>query len=184
MVVCVVFYVPCNLAWLRFGAVHQILTVVTLGVMCLCLVQVQGMSFVAAVLLLNMDVYDAFTCFANLLNRPCQIAFFRLDRNLVSPSCLSLSSPHVVLGIGRISPPRFLTKCLKQRLNQACSLCSNDLVVWVFRVVFSCLYLPVIVFFVCISQLIGCQDRLQNILHSVGISVLWSVTSVFFHHSV
>jgi len=46
-------------------------------------VQVQGMSFVAAVLLLNMDVHDAFTCFANLLNRPCQNAFFRMDRNLV-----------------------------------------------------------------------------------------------------
>jgi len=46
--------------------------------------QVQGMSFVAAVLLLNMDVRDAFICFANLLNRPCQIAFFRLDSNLVS----------------------------------------------------------------------------------------------------
>jgi len=45
------------------------------------------MSFVAAVLLLNMDVHDAFTCFANLLNRPCQIAFFRLDRNLV---CLNV----------------------------------------------------------------------------------------------
>ena len=50
-------------------------------------IQVQGMSFVAAVLLLNTDVYDAFTCFANLLNRPCQNAFFRLDKNLV---CISI----------------------------------------------------------------------------------------------
>ncbi len=41
------------------------------------------MSFIAAVLLLNMDVDDAFCCFANLLNRPCQIAFFRLDESLV-----------------------------------------------------------------------------------------------------
>jgi len=46
------------------------------------------MSFVAAVLLLNMDVHDAFICFANLLNRPCQIAFFRLDRSLVCPRVL------------------------------------------------------------------------------------------------
>ena len=42
------------------------------------------MSFIAAVLLLNMDVDDAFICFANLLNQPCQIAFFRLDETLVS----------------------------------------------------------------------------------------------------
>lgn len=55
---------------------------------CEC-IQVQGMSFVAAVLLLNMDVHDAFTCFANLLNRPCQIAFFRLDKNLVCLNVLS-----------------------------------------------------------------------------------------------
>lgn len=42
------------------------------------------MSFIAAVLLLNMDVADAFVCFANLLNRPCQVAFFRVDEELVS----------------------------------------------------------------------------------------------------
>ncbi|KAL5022506.1 hypothetical protein ScPMuIL_001661 [Solemya velum] len=44
---------------------------------------VQGMSFIAAVLLLNMDVADAFICFSNLLNRPCQVAFFRLDKDLM-----------------------------------------------------------------------------------------------------
>jgi len=44
------------------------------------------MSFIAAVLLLNMDVADAFICFANLLNRPCQVAFFRVDEELVSTS--------------------------------------------------------------------------------------------------
>ncbi|XP_045190087.1 TBC1 domain family member 12-like [Mercenaria mercenaria] len=44
---------------------------------------VQGMSFIAAVLLLNMDVADAFMCFANLLNRPCQVAFFRVDEGLM-----------------------------------------------------------------------------------------------------
>ncbi|KAH6947030.1 hypothetical protein HPB50_016732 [Hyalomma asiaticum] len=41
---------------------------------------VQGMSFLAAMLLLNMEVDDAFICFANLLNRPCQLAFFRVDQ--------------------------------------------------------------------------------------------------------
>ncbi|KAK3743038.1 hypothetical protein RRG08_063904 [Elysia crispata] len=44
---------------------------------------VQGMSFIAAILLLNMDVADAFVCFANLLNRPCQLAFFRMDENIM-----------------------------------------------------------------------------------------------------
>lgn len=45
---------------------------------------VQGMSFLAAVLILNLDVADAFICFANLLNQPCQLAFFRLDEPMVS----------------------------------------------------------------------------------------------------
>ncbi|CAD5118092.1 DgyrCDS6829 [Dimorphilus gyrociliatus] len=44
---------------------------------------VQGMSFIAAFLLLNMEVEDAFISFANLLNRPCQVAFFRLDEPLM-----------------------------------------------------------------------------------------------------
>ena len=46
------------------------------------------MSFIAAVLLLNMDVADAFITFTNLLNRPCQVAFFRLDKNLVIHICI------------------------------------------------------------------------------------------------
>ena len=45
--------------------------------------QVQGMSFLAAVLLLNMEPPDAFICFANLLNKPCQMAFFRVDHPMV-----------------------------------------------------------------------------------------------------
>lgn len=38
------------------------------------------MSFLGAVLLLNLDVVDAFITFANLLNRPLLLAFFRLDQ--------------------------------------------------------------------------------------------------------
>ena len=49
------------------------------------------MSFIAAVLLLNMDVADAFICFANLLNRPCQVAFFRIHEGLVRKHNLVLS---------------------------------------------------------------------------------------------
>lgn len=41
---------------------------------------VQGMSFLGAVLSLNMDPVDVFTCFANLLNRPCHRAAFTLDQ--------------------------------------------------------------------------------------------------------
>ncbi|XP_070540551.1 TBC1 domain family member 14-like isoform X2 [Ptychodera flava] len=40
---------------------------------------VQGMSFIAAVFLLNLEPADAFICFANLLNKSCQLSFFRLD---------------------------------------------------------------------------------------------------------
>uniref|UniRef100_A0A158R5Q7 Rab-GAP TBC domain-containing protein n=1 Tax=Syphacia muris TaxID=451379 RepID=A0A158R5Q7_9BILA len=39
---------------------------------------VQSMSFVAAVLVLQMEPYEAFIAFANLLNRPLMLAFYRL----------------------------------------------------------------------------------------------------------
>ncbi|KAJ9592631.1 hypothetical protein L9F63_015704, partial [Diploptera punctata] len=45
---------------------------------------VQGMSFIAAVLILNLEAPDAFICFANLLNRPCHMAFFCLNQNLMN----------------------------------------------------------------------------------------------------
>ena len=45
------------------------------------------MSFLAAVLLLNMEPSDAFICFANLLNKPCQLAFFRIDHPMVRKGC-------------------------------------------------------------------------------------------------
>ncbi len=54
--------------------------------------QVQGMSFIAAVLILNLEEADAFIAFANLLNKPCQMAFFRVDHELV----LSLHTQHVI----------------------------------------------------------------------------------------
>ena len=41
------------------------------------------MSFLAAMLLLNMDLSDAFIAFANLINRACQMAFFMVDQNMV-----------------------------------------------------------------------------------------------------
>ncbi|XP_054279659.1 TBC1 domain family member 14-like [Macrosteles quadrilineatus] len=41
---------------------------------------VQGMSFIAAVLILNMEAADAFVCFANLLDQPCHRAFFHLSQ--------------------------------------------------------------------------------------------------------
>uniref|UniRef100_A0A8C7KW00 TBC1 domain family member 12 n=1 Tax=Oncorhynchus kisutch TaxID=8019 RepID=A0A8C7KW00_ONCKI len=44
---------------------------------------VQGMSFIAAVLILNLEEADAFIAFANLLNKPCQMAFFRVDHDLM-----------------------------------------------------------------------------------------------------
>jgi len=44
---------------------------------------VQGMSFIAGMLLLNMDAFQVFTTFANLLNRPCQLAFYRLNEEMM-----------------------------------------------------------------------------------------------------
>nr|XP_020482150.1 TBC1 domain family member 12-like [Labrus bergylta] len=44
---------------------------------------VQGMSFIAAVLILNLEEAEAFITFANLLNKPCQMAFFRVDHDLM-----------------------------------------------------------------------------------------------------
>eukprot|EP00472_Partenskyella_glossopodia_P013023 CAMPEP_0197523654 /NCGR_PEP_ID=MMETSP1318-20131121/8539_1 /TAXON_ID=552666 /ORGANISM="Partenskyella glossopodia, Strain RCC365" /LENGTH=493 /DNA_ID=CAMNT_0043076413 /DNA_START=8 /DNA_END=1489 /DNA_ORIENTATION=- len=40
---------------------------------------VQGMSYLAAILLLNMSTLDAFQCLANLLNQDIYFAFFRMD---------------------------------------------------------------------------------------------------------
>jgi hypothetical protein len=40
---------------------------------------VQGMSFVAAVLLLNLDCYMSFQCLANILNRKIFLEFFRMN---------------------------------------------------------------------------------------------------------
>ncbi|EDV22752.1 uncharacterized protein TRIADDRAFT_28350 [Trichoplax adhaerens] len=39
---------------------------------------IQGMSFLAAVFLLNMEPLTAFACFANLLEKPCQKSFYEM----------------------------------------------------------------------------------------------------------
>ncbi|XP_074484749.1 TBC1 domain family member 12-like isoform X2 [Sebastes fasciatus] len=44
---------------------------------------VQGMSSMAAMLILNMDEVQVFISFSNLINRPLQLAFCRLDHQLV-----------------------------------------------------------------------------------------------------
>lgn len=60
-------------------------------------VQVQGMSFIAAVLVLNLDTADAFIAFSNLLNKPCQMAFFRVDHSLVSTHTIPHEYTHSCL---------------------------------------------------------------------------------------
>lgn len=45
---------------------------------------VQGMSFIGAMLALNMEPFDAFSCFSNLLNRPCHRAAFALDQDAMN----------------------------------------------------------------------------------------------------
>eukprot|EP00696_Hemimastix_kukwesjijk_P012002 gnl/Hemi2/25043_TR8421_c0_g1_i1.p3 gnl/Hemi2/25043_TR8421_c0_g1~~gnl/Hemi2/25043_TR8421_c0_g1_i1.p3 ORF type:complete len:195 (+),score=53.60 gnl/Hemi2/25043_TR8421_c0_g1_i1:947-1531(+) len=46
---------------------------------------VQGMSYMAAMLLLYMDAYEAFTCFANLLSNSHFITFLRMDMAQIRP---------------------------------------------------------------------------------------------------
>ncbi|KAJ8962460.1 hypothetical protein NQ314_005722 [Rhamnusium bicolor] len=41
---------------------------------------VQGMSYIAAILILNMEQFDAFICFANLLNQPLHLSAFTLNQ--------------------------------------------------------------------------------------------------------
>lgn len=45
---------------------------------------VQGMSYLAAMLLLNMDTYNAFQCLSNMLARNHFYAFFRINTQEVS----------------------------------------------------------------------------------------------------
>ena len=45
---------------------------------------VQGMSFIAAILILNLDEADAFILFSNLVNQPLLAAFFSMQQNMVS----------------------------------------------------------------------------------------------------
>jgi len=45
---------------------------------------VQGMSFLAAVLILNLDEAEAFIMFANLVNRPILAAFYSLNQQLMT----------------------------------------------------------------------------------------------------
>ena len=73
--------------------------------------QVQGMSFLAAVLLLNMDPSDAFICFANLLNKPCQLAFFRVDHPMVS-TCTSSIVDYLTKVLAIATQPSLL--CLRK----------------------------------------------------------------------
>lgn len=53
---------------------------------------VQGMSFIGAVLSLNMEPADAFICFANLLNRPCHRAAFTLNQRRMNAYYKAYSS--------------------------------------------------------------------------------------------
>ncbi len=61
---------------------------------------VQGMSFLAAVLLLNMDASDAFICLANLLNLTSYLAFFKVSHTLpVYQGPWGGGSPSILLSI-------------------------------------------------------------------------------------
>lgn len=45
---------------------------------------VQGMSFLAGMLLLHMNPYEAFVCFSNLLNTQLFLSFFRVNQDVMN----------------------------------------------------------------------------------------------------
>jgi len=45
---------------------------------------VQGMSFIAAILILNLEEHEAFILFSNLVNRPPLSSFFNMDHQMMS----------------------------------------------------------------------------------------------------
>lgn len=53
---------------------------------------VQGMSFLAAVLILNLEEAEAFIMFANLINRPVLSAFYSVNQQLMSQNYSSFSN--------------------------------------------------------------------------------------------
>jgi len=63
---------------------------------------VQGMSFIAAILLLNLDEADAFVVFANLVNRPLLAAFYRVDTTAMSQN-YSIFSAHLASHLPRLA---------------------------------------------------------------------------------
>jgi len=88
----------------------------------------------------------------------------------------------------RISPPRFLAECCKRQLNQSTfvllyfefyRLFTFSDLYWVCLSVFSCTVL-----FVSISQVIGCENRLQNELYCVewGVKLYSNQTNLVLAH--
>uniref|UniRef100_A0A8C1PYT7 TBC1 domain family, member 12b n=1 Tax=Cyprinus carpio TaxID=7962 RepID=A0A8C1PYT7_CYPCA len=74
---------------------------------------VQGMSFIAAVLILNLEEADAFIAFANLLNKPCQMAFFRVDHELVHATFYRRSDyVHHFEGLIQVQSVKLCPQCL------------------------------------------------------------------------
>lgn len=77
---------------------------------------VQGMSFIGAMLSLNMESVDAFVCFANLLNQPCHRAAFSLNTQKMSAYYTAYSNAlanklprvHSHFSIAGLSPDMYL----------------------------------------------------------------------------
>jgi len=94
----------------------------------------------------------------------------------------------------KISPPRFLAECRKRRLNQGgfVLLCFKLSALFDLYLVFACLFSCTVFvlsfcmfiflycFFVSISQVTGCEDRLWNDLYCVG----WGVKLCSLTHSL
>ena len=60
---------------------------------------VQGMSFIAAILILNLDEADAFIMLANILNWPLLSAFFSVDQPKVQINYLIFRHKNFVVAL-------------------------------------------------------------------------------------
>ena len=124
------------------------------------------------------------TC-KKLFNTHCYHGWNRLSSVVSVITYSYLVGPCGARGRCRISPPHFLAECRKRRLNQDSFVSAVCLVVcFLWFVLCLCVYFCDLYWvfpyclFVSSSQVIGCEDRLQNDLYCVGWGVkLYSVQS-------
>jgi hypothetical protein len=70
---------------------HELPSVVNIRILRPEVGYVQGMSYLAAMLLLYMESYEAFTCLANMLAKDVYFQFYRLQREVERSSIVRMT---------------------------------------------------------------------------------------------